>query len=133
MRLKTPTILLAATAALLAVVPNGFARPETTNPGGYMTVRVTVTGKNQVTLTPSRVRRGSTAIFLLSNLTQSSQVLTVGDAKLGQRAKGTGFAVQLAKNGQKRVLLYLTYRGPLPLAIGPAAGKTKVKSVFYVT
>ena len=97
-----------------------------------MTVRVVVTDKG-VTLSPTHVRRGSTAIFLLSNLTKTARVLAVGDASLTHRTKGTGFAVKLARNGQKRVLLYLTYRGPLPLSIAPAGGKSKVVRVFYVT
>ena len=31
------------------------------------------------------------------------------------------------------MLLYLTYRGPLPVSITPAAGKSKIEGVFYVT
>jgi hypothetical protein len=130
-RPRSLVLLLAASAAFLGVAPNVLASPETTNPGGYMTVRVVVTDKS-VTLSPTHVRRGSTAIFLLSNLSTTSRVLAVGDATL-TRHRGTGFAVKLAKNGQKRVLLYLTYRGPLPLSITPAAGKSKVEQVFYVT
>jgi hypothetical protein len=65
-------------------------------------------------------------------LPQTSRVLAIGDATLKRRA-GTGFAVKLARNGQKRVLLYLTYRGPLPLSIASAGGKSKIVSVFYVT
>jgi hypothetical protein len=130
--LRSAALFLVASAAFLGLVPNGYARPQTTNPGGYFTIRVVVTDKG-VTLSPKRVRRGQTAIFLLSNLTKSTRVLAIGDVSLTHRA-GTGFAVKLAANGQKRILLYLTYRGPLPLTIAPAAGKpTKVVSVFYVT
>jgi hypothetical protein len=124
-------LLLAASTAFLGLVPDGYARPQTTNPGGYMTIRVVVTDK-AVTLSPTHVRRGSTAIFLVSNLSKTSRVLAVGDASLTRRA-GTGFAVKVARNGQKRVLLYLTYRGPLPVSIAPAGGKSKVVRVFYVT
>jgi hypothetical protein len=130
--LRSFALLLAASAAFLCLVPDGFARPETTQPGVYITVRVVVTDKG-ATVSPTHVRRGSTAIFLLSNLAKSSRVLAVGDASLNHRTKGTGFAVKLARNAQKRVLLYLTYRGPLPLSIGPVAGKSKVENVFYVT
>jgi hypothetical protein len=130
--LRSFALLLAVSAAFLALVPNGSARPETTNPGGYTTVRVVVTDK-QVTLSPKSWRRGSTAIFLLSNLTRTARVVAVGDASLTRRTRGTGFAVKLAGNGQKRVLLYLTYRGPLPLSIIPATGKPRVVGVFYVT
>jgi hypothetical protein len=59
-------------------------------------------------------------------------VLAVGDVSLTRRA-GTGFAVKLARNAQKRVLLYLTYRGPLPVSIAPDGGKSKVVRVFFVT
>ena len=124
-------LLLVASAALLGVVASASARPETTQPGGYLTVRVVITDKT-VTLSPTHVRRGSTAIFLLSNLSKTTRVVAVGDVSLTHRA-GTGFAVKLARNGQKRVLLYLTYRGPLPLSITPAGGKSKVENVFFVT
>ena len=95
-----------------------------------MTVRVIVTDKG-VTVSPTHAARGSTAIFLLSNRATSSRVLAVGDASLTHR-RGTGFAVKLAKNERKRVLLYLTYRGLLPVSIGDA-GKAKVQGVFRVT
>jgi hypothetical protein len=125
-------VVLAASAAFLAVVPNGSAHPATTNPGGYFTIRVVVTDKG-VTMSPTHVRRGQTAIFLLSNLSKTARVLALGDFSLTHHA-GTGFAVKLARNGQKRILVYLTYRGPLPLTVAPASGKpTKVESVFYVT
>jgi hypothetical protein len=130
--LRFLTLLLIGSAAFLGVVANASARPATTQPGGYQTVRVVITDKG-VTLSPKRVRRGSTAIFLLSNLTKTSRVLALGDASLTRKTRGTGFAVKLAQNGQKRLLLYLTYRGPLPLAIAPVAGKSKVVSVFFVT
>jgi len=115
--------------AFLALVPLGSARPQTTNPGAYLTVRVTVTDKG-VTMSTVRGRRGSTAIFLLANTSKSSRVVAVGDASL-RRVRGTGFAVRLAKNERKRVLLYLTYRGPLPISIGES-GKAEVKGVFRV-
>ena len=130
--MRSFALLLATSAAFLVLIPNGYARPETTNPGGYFTVRVVVTDSG-VTMTPTHVRRGQTAIFLLSNLSKSTRVVALGDVSLTHRA-GTGFAVKLAQNAQKRVLLYLTYRGPLPLSIAPASGKpSKVKDVFFVT
>jgi hypothetical protein len=124
-------LLLALTVASLGLVQDASARPETTQPGVYVTVRVVVTNKS-VTLSPTHLRRGATAIFLLSNLTKTPRVLAVGDATLTQR-RGTGFAVKLARNGQKRELLYLTYRGPLPLSVTPTVGKRKIVGVFYVT
>jgi hypothetical protein len=113
----------------MGVAANGSAHPQTTNPGGYVTVRVTVTNKG-ITMSSTRARRGSTAIFLLSNQATSSRVLALGDASL-THLRGTGFAVKLAKNERKRVLVYLTYRGPLPVSVG-AAGKAKVLGVFRV-
>jgi hypothetical protein len=95
-----------------------------------MTVRVVVTDKS-VTVRPTHAARGSTAIFLLSNRATASRVLAVGDATL-KRRRGTGFAVKLRKDERKRVLLYLTYRGLLPVSIGDA-GKAKVKALFRVT
>jgi hypothetical protein len=124
-------LLLALTVASLGLVQDASARPETTQPGVYVTVRVVVTNKS-VTLSPTHLRRGATAIFLLSNLTKTPRVLAVGDATLTQR-RGTGFAVKLARNGQKRELLYLTDRGPLPLSVTPTVGKRKIVGVFYVT
>jgi hypothetical protein len=125
-------LLLAVSAAFLILVPSGSASPETTNPGGYFTVRVVVTDKG-ATLSPTHVRRGQTAIFLLFNLSKRARVVSLGDVSLTHRA-GTGFAVKLAKNGQKRVLVYLTYRGPLPLSVAASpAAKSKVEDVFDVT
>jgi len=80
---------------------------------------------------PSRARRGQTAIFLLSNLAKTSRVFSLGDVSLTHH-RGTGFAVKLARNQQKRVLLYLDYRGPLPSKIGDARA-SKVVGVFFVT
>jgi hypothetical protein len=122
-------LLAAASLAFLGLATNGSARPQTTNPGAYVTVRVTVTDKG-LTMSATRGRRGSTAIFLLSNRATTSRVLAVGDASLTHR-RGTGFAVKLAKNERKRILLYLTYRGLLPVTIGDA-GKAKVLGVFRV-
>jgi hypothetical protein len=81
-------------------------------------------------MSATRGRRGSTAIFLLSNQSKASRVLAVGDASL-THVRGTGFAVKLAKNERRRVLLYLTYRGPLPVTVG-ADGKAKLLGVFRV-
>ena len=129
--MRSFALLLVAFVAFLAVlVPGGSARPQTTNPGAYVTVRVTVTNKG-ITMSSTRGRRGSTAIFLLSNQATSSRVLAVGDASLTHR-RGTGFAVKLAANQQKRVLLTLDYRGPLPAAV-VAGGKTKVVGAFIIT
>ena len=75
--------------------------------------------------------RGSTAIFLLANNTGKSSVVAVGDASLNH-LRGTGFAVKLAKNERRRVLMYLTYRGPLPVTISDG-GKPKVAAIFRVT
>jgi len=122
--------VLAASLVFLGLATGASARPQTTNPGGYLTVRVTITN-NAVTMSPSRAPRGVTVIFLLSNQATTSRVFAVGDVTL-TRHRGTGFAVKLARNQQKRVLLYLDYRGLLPSSIGQA-GKTKVVGAFRVT
>lgn len=123
-------LLLAASLAFLVLAADGSARPQTTNPGAYLTVRVTVSDKT-VTMSPAHARRGQTAIFLLSNHATTSRVFAIGDVSLTHH-RGTGFAVKLARNETKRVLLYLTYRGPLPAWLGDTA-KTKVVGVFTVT
>lgn len=130
LRLRSFALLLVASLGFLGLTTDGSARPQTTAPGGYLTVRVTITDKG-VTMTPNRARRGQTAIFLLSNDATTSRVFSIGDVTL-TRHRGTGFAVKLARNQQKRVLMYLDYRGPLPSSIGNA-GKTKVVGVFWVT
>jgi hypothetical protein len=122
-------LVLVASVAFLGLAPAGSAHPQTTNPGGYVTVHVTVTDKG-ITMSETRGRRGSTAIFLLSNRSATPRVLAVGDASL-THVRGTGFAVRLGKNERKRILLYLTYRGLLPVSIGDT-GKAKVQGIFRV-
>jgi hypothetical protein len=123
-------LLFAVSLAFLGLAADGSARPQTTAPGAYLTVRVTVTNKS-ITMTPTHARRGQTAIFLLTNLAKTSRVFALGDVSLTHH-RGTGFAVKLPRNGQKRILLYLTYRGPLPAWLGDTK-KTKVVGVFRVT
>jgi len=129
-RVRSFALLLAASLAFLVLAADGSARPQTTNPGAYLTVRVIVTNK-AITMSPTHARRGQTAIFLLSNRGTTSRVFSLGDVTLTKH-RGTGFAVKLARNEQKRVLLYLTYRGPLPAWLGTTA-KTKIVGVFRVT
>jgi hypothetical protein len=95
-----------------------------------MTVRLIVTDTG-VTMSPTHAPRGTTAIFLVSNRATSSRVISLGDASLTKK-RGTGFAVKLGKDERKRVQVYLTYRGPLPSAVGDT-GKSKVLGVFWVT
>ena len=131
--MRRSAFILATCLASLGLAASASAHPETaktTNPGGYVTVRVVVTDQG-VKMQPARAPRGTTAIFLLSNVSKSSRVFSVGDASLKHR-RGTGFAVQLKQNERKRVLLYLTYRGPLPSAVGDVQ-KSKVVDVFWVT
>jgi len=131
LRLKSFALLLASSLAFLGLATtDGSARPQTTAPGGYVTVRVIVTNKG-VTLIPSRARRGQTAIFLVSNHTSIPRVVALGDVSL-KHHRGTGFAVKLGRNQQKRVLTYLDYRGPLPASVGDGR-KAKVMGVFFVT
>ncbi len=129
-RLRPFALLLALSLASLIFALNGSARPQTTNPGGYFTIRVVVTN-NDVSITPNHARRGQIGIFLVTNRATGSRVFTLGDATL-TRHRGTGFAIKLARNEQKRVLLTLDYRGPLPAAVG-STSKTKVVGAFIVT
>jgi hypothetical protein len=122
-------LLLVASLVFLASASAGSARPQTTNPGAYLTVRVVITDKG-ITMVPRRAPRGSTAIFLVSNLSETPGVFALGDVSLTHH-RGTGFAVKLARNQQKRVLVYLDYRGPLPSSIN-RTGKPKVVGVFRV-
>jgi hypothetical protein len=128
--LKPFALLLAVSVAFLSLAIDGSARPQTTNPGGYFTIRVVVTNK-AVTIKPNHARRGQIGVFLVTNRATGSRVFTLGDASL-KHHRGTGFAIRLARNQQKRVLLTLDYRGPLPAAVG-TTGKTKVVGAFIVT
>lgn len=128
--MKPLAFLLAAAAATLTLAPIGSAGTKTTSPGGYLTVRATVTDQG-IKMSASRAPRGSTAIFLLTNTSSKDRVFALGDASL-KHLRGTGFAVKLAKNERKRVLLYLTYRGPLPLSLGDTSSQ-KVLGTFFVT
>ena len=128
--LRSSALLLAGSLAFLALAANGSARPQTTAPGAYLTVRVSITNKG-IAMSPTHARRGQTAIFLLSNRATTSRVFALGDVTLTHH-RGTGFAVKLGRNEQKRILLYLTYRGLLPAWLG-SASKTKVVGAFRVT
>jgi hypothetical protein len=129
-RLSSFALLLATSLAFFGLAADASARPQTTAPGGYLTVRVIVTD-NGVTMSSTRARRGQTAIFLLSNRAKKARVFSLGDVSLTHH-RGTGFAVKLPRGAQKRVLLYLDYRGPLPSSVGDTH-KTKVVGVFFVT
>jgi hypothetical protein len=122
--------VLTVSLAVLGLAADGLARSQTTNPGGYFTVRVVVTDK-AVTLKPNHARRGQIGVFLVTNRAKAQRVFSLGDVTL-TRHRGTGFAIKLARNQQKRVLLTLDYRGPLPAAVGTVA-KTKVVGAFIVT
>ena len=127
---RSLALLLAASLACLVLATDGSARPQTTTPGAYLTVRVSITNKG-ITMSPTHARRGQTAIFLLANRATTPHVFALGDVSLTHH-RGTGFAVKLPRFGTKRVLLYLTYRGLLPAWSG-SVGKTKVVGAFRVT
>ena len=123
-------LLFVAFAALLGPAASGLAGSQTTNPGGYFTVRVVVTNR-AVTMSPNHARRGQIGVFLVSNRATIPRVFTLGDVSLTHH-RGTGFAIKLAANQRKRILLTLDYRGPLPAAVGTVK-KTKVVGAFIVT
>lgn len=122
--------MLTVLVTVLGLAADGLARSQTTNPGGYFTVRVVVTDKG-VTISPNHARRGQIGVFLVTNRAKALRVFSLGDVTL-TRHRGTGFAIKIARNQQKRVLLTLDYRGPLPAAVGTVA-KTKVVGAFVVT
>lgn len=130
MRVKSSALFLAVMLVFLGLASTGSASRATTSPGQYFTIRVTITNSS-MTLSPTHAPRGSTAIFLVNNFSTSSRVVALGDATL-KTHRGTGFAVKLARNEQKRLLVYLAYRGPLPCSL-ISAGKTKLIGVFRVT
>ena len=128
--MRSFALLLAVSAALIAPAADGLARPQTTNPGGYFTVRVVLTDKS-VTMSPNHARRGQVGVFLVTNRAKALRVFSLGDVSLTHH-RGTGFAIKVGANQQKRVLLTLVYRGPLPAAVGTVK-KTRVVSAFIVT
>lgn len=128
--MRSLALVFTVSLAVLGLAADGLARSQTTNPGGYFTVRVVVTDKT-VTLKPNHARRGQIGVFLVTNRAKAQRVFSLGDVTL-TRHRGTGFAIKLARNQQKRVLLTLDYRGPLPAAVGTVA-KTKVVGAFIVT
>lgn len=80
---------------------------------------------------PTHARRGQIGIFLVTNKAKTARVFSLGDVSLTHH-RGTGFAITLAKNQRKRVLLTLDYRGPLPASVGNAKS-SKVVGAFIVT
>jgi hypothetical protein len=114
----------------LALPSAGLADRQTTNPGAYVTIRVTITDE-AVTMRPKTAPRGSFAIFVLANhSTTTRHSLLVGDVERGPGRK-IGFLVKLAPNEQKRIVMFLDYRGPLPYS-SPDVGKPRVKGIFRV-
>ena len=130
MQLRSLALFFAASVALFAAAADGFARPQTTNPSGYYTIRVGVTDK-AVTMNPNHAARGQVGVFLVTNRAKVQRVFTLGKVTL-TRHTSLGFAIKLAPNQQKRVLLTLDTRGKLPVAIGTVQ-KTRVVGAFTVT
>jgi hypothetical protein len=128
-RSRAISLVLAASFAFLVLTPVGSTRPQTTNPGGYQTIRIVITNKG-LTISPNHARRGQIGIFLVANHSSGARVFSLGDVSLTHH-RGSGFVMKLAKGQQKRVLLTLEYRGPLPAGVG-LTGKTKVVGTFVV-
>lgn len=127
---KLSALSLAASLVFLGLATAGSARSRTTAPGSYLTVRVSVTSKG-ISMSPTHARFGQTAIFLVSNRTAISRVFAVGDVSLTHH-RGAGFVLKLGPHQQTRTLLYLTYRGVLPVWLGNGR-KSKVEGAFRVT
>ena len=122
--------LVAVVLAALGLAVTGLAALRTTAPGAYLTVRVTLTDKG-VSMSPRTAPRGTVAIFLISNRSGAPHSLLVGDVARGP-GKKIGFLVKLEPNGQKRIVMFLDYRGPLPYGSADL-GKTRLQGTFRVT
>lgn len=129
-QLRSIAFLLAVSALVLVAAADALARPQTTNPSGYYTIRVGVTEK-AATLSPNHCARGQVGVFLVTNRAKVARVFILGKVTLTTH-KSTGFAIKLAPNEQKRVLLMLDFRGKLPVAVGTVK-KTTVVGNFTVT
>ena len=122
-------LLAAGSVLALAIAGPSFARPETTNPGTYETVKVTLSEK-ATTLRPNYSARGVTAVFIITNRGTKTHTWIMGDTERGP-GKTIGFSRTLKPGQQKTVVLFLDYRGRLPYFTPVAALKT-LKGTFLI-
>lgn len=110
--MKRCLVVLAATAAFLAVAGSGSARERTTNAPAIFTVKVTITDA-RITMSPNHAARGSTITFILTNRGKKTHTFQIGDVKRGA-GYGQGFRQTLRPNQQFTKVMYLDYRGVMP-------------------
>ncbi len=124
--------LLVATgsATALAIASPGFGRPQTTNPGTYETVKVTLT-EVSTTVRPNVSTRGVTAVFVITNRGKKTHTWVIGDTTRGP-GKTIGFARTLRPGQQKTVVLFLDFRGRLPYFSPGAAQKAAMRGSFKI-
>jgi hypothetical protein len=128
--MRRGTLLAAASAALvLGSAAPALSRPETTNPGAFETIRVTLTDSS-ITVKPKVSGRGVTGIFVLTNRGTKRHTWVIGDIKRGA-GKNIGFTRTLRPGQQQSVVMFLNYRGVLPY-YSPDTGKTRIKGIFTI-
>ena len=125
--MRRRTSFVAASAALsLAIATPALSRPQTTNPGAFETVRVTITD-NSISVKPKVSGRGVTGIFVITNRGTRKHTWVIGDVKRGP-GKNIGFTRTLRPGQQQSVVMFLNYRGVLPYYIPDTA----IKGVFTI-
>ena len=122
-------VVAVASATALVMAAPGFARPQTTNPGAFETVRVVITDSS-ITVRPRVSGRGVTGIFIITNRGAKTHAWVIGDTTRGP-GKNIGFARTLRPGQQRTVVLFLNYRGVLPY-YSPGTGKSAMRGIFTI-
>ena len=128
--MRAAVLVATASATALAVVSSGFGHPQTTNPGTYETVKVTLTDVS-MTVRPNVAARGVTAVFVITNRGKKTRTWVLGDTTRGA-GKTIGFARTVRPDQQKTVVLFLDYRGRLPYVSLGAAKTAALKGSFRI-
>jgi hypothetical protein len=116
-------------AALILAAP-GLARQDTTNEPAIFTVKVTLTD-SAVRISPNHAARGSYCTFLITNRGAKTHRFVIGDIRRGP-GYGEGFARTLKPQQQRRIVMYLNYRGLLKY-VDLLGAKTVARGVFRIT
>jgi hypothetical protein len=128
--MKACLLVAAAAATGVVIVAPGFARPQTTNPGTYETVKVTITD-SATTVRPNVSARGVTAVFIITNRGKKTHTWVIGDTTRGP-GKTIGFSRTLKPEQQRTVVLFLDFRGRLPYYIPDASRKPTMRGAFII-
>jgi hypothetical protein len=127
--MRARLVVAAASASALVTAAPGFARPQTTNPGAFETVRVMLTDRS-LTVSPSVSGRGVTGIFIITNRGTKTHTWVIGDTTRGP-GKNIGFARTLRPGQQLTIVLFLNYRGVLRY-YSPGIGKRALRGIFTI-